>query len=112
MAKSDPRRDDTIMSRRPRFHFLKKAIAPSLIDTNLIIGTAVFGIYFISGFSSVSLAGFFLINVYRINLWLGLFNMIPIPPIDGSKVFMWDIKIFVIVLVIAIALNVLSGTFL
>jgi Zn-dependent protease len=38
--------------------------------------------------------------------------MIPIPPIDGSKVFMWDIKIFVIVLVIAIALNVLSGTFL
>ncbi len=80
--------------------------------TNLIIGTAVFGIYFISGFSSVSLAGFFLINVYRINLWLGLFNMIPIPPIDGSKVLMWDIKIFVIVLVIAIALNVLSGTFL
>lgn len=25
-----------------------------------------------------------------INLWLGIFNMIPIPPLDGSKVFAWN----------------------
>lgn len=80
--------------------------------TNLIIGTSVYGIYLLGGFSSISLVGFLLINIFRINLWLGLFNMIPIPPIDGSKVFRWDLKIFVIVIVIAVALNLISGSFL
>lgn len=80
--------------------------------TNLIIGTSVYGIYLLGGFSSISLVGFLLINIFRINLWLGLFNMIPIPPIDGSKVFRWDLKIFVIVIVIAVALNLVSGSFL
>lgn len=80
--------------------------------TNLIIGTSVYGIYLLGGFSSISLVGFLLINIFRINLWLGLFNMIPIPPIDGSKVFRWDLKIFVIVIVIAVALNLISGSFI
>ena len=80
--------------------------------TNLIIGTSVYGIYLLGGFSSISLVGFLLINIFRINLWLGLFNMIPIPPIDGSKVFRWDLKIFVIVIVIAVALNLVSGSFI
>lgn len=26
----------------------------------------------------------------RINAWLGIFNMIPFPPLDGSKVMEWD----------------------
>ena len=80
--------------------------------TNLIIGTSVYGIYLLGGFSSISLVGFLLINIFRINLWLGLFNMIPIPPIDGSKVFRWDLKIFVIVIVIAVVLNLISGSFI
>ena len=80
--------------------------------TNLIIGTSVYGAYMLAGFSSVSLFGFFMINIYRINLWLGLFNMIPIPPIDGSKVFGWNIKIFLIVFIVAIGLNIISGSFI
>ena len=80
--------------------------------TNLIIGTSVYGVYMLGGFSSGSLFGFFMINIYRINLWLGLFNMIPIPPIDGSKVFGWNIKIFLIVFIVAIGLNIISGSFI
>jgi len=26
----------------------------------------------------------------RVNLWLALFNQLPIPPLDGSKVFFWN----------------------
>lgn len=26
----------------------------------------------------------------QVNLWLALFNMIPLPPLDGSKVFTWN----------------------
>ncbi len=32
-------------------------------------------------------AVFFLVYI---NLWLGLFNLVPIPPLDGSKVFAWN----------------------
>lgn len=31
-----------------------------------------------------------------INIWLALFNMFPIPPLDGSKVFSWDRRIWII----------------
>ncbi len=27
-----------------------------------------------------------------INIWLAIFNMLPVPPLDGSKVFAWDKK--------------------
>jgi Zn-dependent protease len=29
-----------------------------------------------------------------INMWLALFNMLPVPPLDGSKVLAWDRRIF------------------
>lgn len=31
---------------------------------------------------------------YTINVWLALFNMVPLPPLDGSKVFAWNSKIW------------------
>jgi len=43
----------------------------------------------------------------RINIWLAIFNMLPIPPLDGSKVFAWDKKIWIGFFALCIALFVL-----
>lgn len=34
-----------------------------------------------------SIPGFLLINIVYLNLLLGIFNLLPIPPLDGSKIF-------------------------
>lgn len=55
---------------------------------------------------NIILASLFLaINLYNpsqlfklgalVNIWLALFNMLPIPPLDGSKVFQWDKRIWI-----------------
>lgn len=38
--------------------------------------------------------------IVQINLFLGIFNMIPIPPLDGFKVFRWNKIIWVSLLVL------------
>lgn len=38
----------------------------------------------------------------RINSWLALFNLIPVPPLDGSKIFAWDKKIWILALIVPI----------
>ena len=44
-----------------------------------------------------------------VNIWLGIFNMLPIPPLDGSKVFSWDKRIWVVTFAALIAMFVLVG---
>jgi len=43
-----------------------------------------------------------------INAWLALFNMIPFPPLDGSKVMAWDIKAWIGVIVVAMGIMSLA----
>jgi Zn-dependent protease len=45
-----------------------------------------------------------------ISLWLGFFNMIPFPPLDGSKVIRWNLGLYAVTMVAIIVL--LAGLFL
>jgi Zn-dependent protease len=42
-----------------------------------------------------------------VNLFLGVFNMLPIPPLDGSKVLRWDLRIYLLLLAPLVALLII-----
>ncbi len=54
--------------------------------TNLVIAFMFFASYQLFNLSSTSLAGNFLSTGIWVNLGFFVFNMIPIPPLDGSRV--------------------------
>ncbi|MDB5159751.1 MAG: ywhC [Candidatus Saccharibacteria bacterium] len=55
--------------------------------TNFVIAFITFGIWVLAGMPPVSqLGGEILITAYTVNLGFFIFNIIPIPPLDGSRV--------------------------
>ncbi len=70
---------------------------------NLALGVAFFALNALNPSDLFSLAVF-------VNIWLGIFNMLPIPPLDGSKVFAWDKKIWAVVFAVLIVLFFFTGT--
>jgi len=44
--------------------------------------------------------------LFMVNSWLYLFNMLPIPPLDGSKVMMWNTGLWVFFFIIGLALMI------
>lgn len=54
--------------------------------TNLIIAFILFASYVLFNMDSATIAGRFLITGVFVNLGFFIFNMIPIPPLDGSRV--------------------------
>lgn len=70
--------------------------------TNLIIGTALIPVFFFVAMpASFRIAVQFLIYI---NIWLGAFNLIPFPPLDGSKVYAWDKRNWAVSFSIAVIL--------
>ncbi|HLC78877.1 MAG TPA: site-2 protease family protein [archaeon] len=69
--------------------------------TNLLI-VAVFGIL-LSILNPSDLLEHIIISTMYVNFFLAAFNMIPIFPLDGSKVFMWSKAIWFITISIAVA---------
>jgi len=64
--------------------------------TNIIIGFIFLGLSFYYGYFIFAL-------ISRISFFLALFNLLPIPPLDGFKIFRWDRRIWLITLITAIA---------
>jgi Zn-dependent protease len=54
--------------------------------TNLLIAFVVFGLYAIAGAPQSGLLAMVLTTAIMVNLGFFIFNMIPIPPLDGSRV--------------------------
>lgn len=55
--------------------------------TNFVIAFVTFGIWSLLGAPSVATtAGMILITAYTVNLGFFIFNMFPLPPLDGSRV--------------------------
>lgn len=78
--------------------------------TNLAIGGGLFLIYSIMGPAyQAGLAGAVIYEISGINLWFALFNLIPIPPFDGEKIFAWSYMVYIPLALFTLALNFLSG---
>ncbi|TLZ55689.1 MAG: hypothetical protein E6K17_05280, partial [Methanobacteriota archaeon] len=71
--------------------------------TNFVIALLFTGAWFgFQGFPTgnirVYVGGILYFSAY-INAFLGVFNMLPIPPLDGSKVFRWNVAIWAVAIV-------------
>ena len=47
---------------------------------------------------------YILFTIAYLNAFLALFNMIPIPPLDGSKIMKWNVAVYIIMIVAALSL--------
>lgn len=64
---------------------------------NIALGFAIFAL----AFAFPALSGLFL-TAANISFWLALFNLIPFPPLDGSKVFAWNKPVWVAAAALAV----------
>ncbi|MFC2142990.1 site-2 protease family protein [Candidatus Aenigmatarchaeota archaeon] len=75
---------------------------------NLVLVGIFFGLLFI--FPTGFLADVFVTGMF-VNIWLALFNMLPVFVLDGAKIFAWDRKIWGAVFALIIVLFGLSTLF-
>jgi Zn-dependent protease len=68
--------------------------------TNLIIGIPFVIVWLL--FPLGGLLGWFIYLMGYINVFLAFFNLLPIPPLDGSKVFRWNAPVYVLAMVASV----------
>ncbi len=77
--------------------------------TNLVFGAVFLGLWLV--IPSTTTVSFILRWIGTINLLLAAFNLIPFPPLDGSKVVRWNVGIYLLVLVASIILLLIGMGF-
>lgn len=75
--------------------------------TNIVIALFAF-ILSLSLAEIAPLLSIVFLYIFNINSFLAVFNMIPVPPLDGSKVLNWKPWVFGLVFGVSIALTLLS----
>lgn len=72
---------------------------------NMVLAIVFLAAIFAVRGSAVSVFAFeTLLAGYQINAWLGLFNMLPLGPIDGAKVLQWNTAAFAVLFIIGVGL--------
>ena len=86
-----------------RIHGKIAAAGPMM---NMVLAVLCYGLsYLPMSVTSVIVLHF----VAYINAWLAFFNLIPFPPLDGSKVLSWDIRAYILMLGLSLGLLVVVG---
>ena len=82
---------------------------------NIVLGLLFYGILMSLG-PITDEAGYIIALICllgtRINFFLAAFNLLPIPPLDGSKVMSWSIPVWLIAFIISAGLVLFFGGFL
>ncbi len=68
---------------------------------NLGIGFSLIPVIMLVTYAPVLIAAY---SVASINFLLAAFNLLPIPPLDGSKIWKWNIPLYIILLATSVAM--------
>lgn len=84
----------------PPHPYVSMLVALSGPLTNEVIGV----VSVVASYAANPAIAPYLLLVGRVNLWLGFFNLLPIPPMDGWQVMRYSITVWASVTVLALAL--------
>ncbi|MGC9071377.1 MAG: site-2 protease family protein [Acidilobus sp.] len=95
---------------RERRGFAASVIAGPMSNIALSLATlAAGGLLLLARLSIVLMASQWLIGFSWVNSYLAFFNLLPIPPLDGSKIFRFSVLLWGILFIMSIALLVISS---
>ncbi|MGC9209729.1 MAG: site-2 protease family protein [Acidilobus sp.] len=95
---------------RERRGFAASVVAGPL--SNMVLSTVTLiagGLLALAGSPASIMASQWLIGFSWVNAYLAFFNLLPIPPLDGSKVFRFSVILWGILFVISIALLIVAS---